>query len=150
MQQSSVMWGTMNLLGIPQEFRGRASDVGNRLLRAGMGLTAIPEWLGDLTALTHLHRRDNRPTEVLEAWLWSRSAATGPSARPASQRPVRVTPDPNQTCPAASARVTAPTAFRKHLPRWRRFSAPAPSRSAPPTAWPGSGRFQAAWPAEAE
>jgi Leucine-rich repeat (LRR) protein len=54
----------MDLLGIPQEFRGCVSDDGKRLVLAEMQLTAVPEWLGSLTALTWLDLSGNQLTAV--------------------------------------------------------------------------------------
>jgi Leucine-rich repeat (LRR) protein len=54
----------MALLGIPQEFRGRVSDDGKQLMLAGMQLTAVPDWVGNLTALTTLYLPGNQLTAV--------------------------------------------------------------------------------------
>ena len=54
----------MDLLGIPQEFRGRLSDDGKQLMLAGMQLTAVPDWVGDLASLTTLDLSFNQLAAV--------------------------------------------------------------------------------------
>ena len=65
----------MSLAGVPSEFRERVSDDGRQVVLAGMQLTAVPEWLGNLTALTTLDLSGNRLAEVPE-WLGNLTALT--------------------------------------------------------------------------
>jgi internalin A len=65
----------MNLMGVPSEFHERVSDDGRRVSLAGMGLASVPEWLGNLTALTELDLSDNRLTSVPK-WLGNLTALT--------------------------------------------------------------------------
>jgi hypothetical protein len=44
----------MILKGVPSEFRERVSDDGRQISLEGMQLASVPEWLGNLTALTEL------------------------------------------------------------------------------------------------
>jgi internalin A len=46
------LWGLMDLVGIPQEFRDRLSDDGRRLSLARMELTEVPGWVGPPPACT--------------------------------------------------------------------------------------------------
>ena len=57
----------MGILGIPGEFRGCVSDEGRRLVLAEMQLTAVPDWVGNLTALTRLDLGGNQLTTVPES-----------------------------------------------------------------------------------
>ncbi len=54
----------MNLAGVPPEFRERVSDDGRQVVLAGSQLASVPEWLGNLTALTTLRLGDNRLASV--------------------------------------------------------------------------------------
>ena len=65
----------MNQLGVPSEFRELVSDDGRQLSLAGMQLAAVPEWLGNLTALTTLDLSRNRLAAVPE-WLGNLTALT--------------------------------------------------------------------------
>ncbi len=61
------MRGNMDLLGIPQEFREHVSDDGRHLMLAGMQLIAVPDWVGNLTALTALDLGGNQLAAVPES-----------------------------------------------------------------------------------
>jgi Leucine-rich repeat (LRR) protein len=52
----------MNLSEVPREFLARLSDDGRQLSLSGMVLRAVPEWLGNLTALTMLDLTGNQLT----------------------------------------------------------------------------------------
>jgi hypothetical protein len=52
----------MDLIGIPQEFLARLSDDGKQLMLTGMHLTAVPDRVGILTALTTLDLSGNQLT----------------------------------------------------------------------------------------
>jgi Leucine rich repeat len=65
----------MKPLGIPQQFRERVSDDGKRLILAGMRLTAVPDWVRNLTSLTELDLAGNVLTSVPD-WLGNLTAIT--------------------------------------------------------------------------
>ena len=52
----------MNLVRVPSEFRERVSDDGRQVFLASMQLASVPEWLGNLIALTELDLAE--PTRV--------------------------------------------------------------------------------------
>lgn len=54
----------MDLLGIPQKFHVCLSDDGKRLSLALMRLTAVPDWVGNLSALTQLDLSGNQLTAL--------------------------------------------------------------------------------------
>jgi len=61
----------MNLVGVPSEFRGRVSDDGRQVFLAGMQLPSVPEWPGNLTALTTLDLSGNQLASPVElGWSW--------------------------------------------------------------------------------
>jgi internalin A len=65
----------MNLTGVPSEFRERVSVDGRQVSLAGMQLGSVPEWLGNLTALTTLNLNGNHLGSVPE-WLGNLTALT--------------------------------------------------------------------------
>ena len=60
---------------MPSEFRERVSDDGRQVSLAGMRLASVPEWLGNLTALTTLDLGGNQLASVPE-WLGNLTALT--------------------------------------------------------------------------
>jgi hypothetical protein len=54
--------GIVDLVGIPEEFRGCVSDDGTQLLLVGVQLTEVPYWVRNLTALTELNMGENQLT----------------------------------------------------------------------------------------
>jgi len=65
----------VDLLGVPHEFRECVSDDGKQLTLAGMQLTAVPDWVGNLTALTTLNLYGNQLTAVPD-WVGNLTALT--------------------------------------------------------------------------
>ena len=57
----------MNLRGVPPEFRARVSNDGSQVSLSGLRLASVPEWLGNLTALTTLNLNGNQLASVPES-----------------------------------------------------------------------------------
>jgi hypothetical protein len=65
----------MDRVAVPPEFRERVSDDGRQARLAEMQLESVPEWLGNLSALTTLDLSDNE-LESVPGWLGNLTALT--------------------------------------------------------------------------
>jgi internalin A len=65
----------VNLSGIPQEFLQYVSDDGTHVALMNMALASVPDWLGNLTALTHLNLSGNELASLPD-WLGNLTTLT--------------------------------------------------------------------------